>query len=574
MKTLLFSCLIFSFAPSFLFAGGDQQEQSVKVPVQSVIVYLEGAQITQNKQVVLKPGRNLITFTGISSKLISKSIQATVTGDVSIFAVSDKLNYLSLQQENPKVKLLKDSVKLIGEALAELQYDREAFDTEKKLLLNNESLSGKDKGVTTAELKLAADFYRVRIKEINTELYRLDKKVKTDNDVTLNLNKEIAELNGTHAGPTSEISVLLSTSVAVTTTLEIKYLVTGAGWAPSYDLIAEDVNKPIVLKYRAKVFNNTDVDWSEVKMKISSADPTQSASKPQLNPWYVNFNTGDSYGYDKNIQQQQSSNNWSMYSNTNNAPSAQSQPANNMAYSTLSENEYLAMDMKKQNQKPVLTYEQIQVSELSAEFDIKNPYTVPSDSKPYIIEVTSYNLPASFKYYSVPKVDRDAFMLARITGWEDLDLVEGPANVYFGGTFVGQSYIYTRSVDDTLDLSLGRDSKILVTRTKLKDYSSEKMIGTNRKVTYAYEMVIKNNRKAPITINLEDQLPVSQNSDITIDAIEISKAQQDVLTGKLSWTYTIQPGEQQKVQLTYSVKYPRNKTITLQKTKTRTRAKF
>jgi uncharacterized protein (TIGR02231 family) len=174
----------------------------------------------------------------------------------------------------------------------------------------------------------------------------------------------------------------------------------------------------------------------------------------------------------------------------------------------------------------------------------------------------------------VPKVNRDAFMLARITGWEDLDLVEGPANVYFGGTFVGQSYIYTRSVDDTLDLSLGRDSKIVVTRTKQKDFSNDKVIGNNRKVTYAYEMVIKNNRKAPVTINLEDQLPVSQNNDITVDAVELSKAQQDVLTGKLSWTYTILPGEQQKIQLTYSIKYPRNKTISLQKTKMRARAKF
>jgi uncharacterized protein (TIGR02231 family) len=566
MKALFISCLFFCTSSVLLYAGGDQQEQSIKVPIQSVIIYLEGAQVTQNKQVVLKPGRNLITFTGISSKLISKSVQATVTGDVAIFAVSDKMNYLSQQLENPKVKQLKDSVKIISEVSAQLDYERDAFDTEKKLLISNESMSGKDKGVTTAELKLAADFYRQRIREINSEVYKLDRKVKSAAETIRNLNKEITELNGTHSGPTAEISILLSTTVAVTTVLEIKYLVTGAGWAPSYDLIAEDINKPIILKYRAKVFNNTDVDWTEVKMKISSADPTQSASKPQLNPWYVNFNTGNSNSYDKNVQSQ-SSNGWSMFSNSN-APAPQ---MNSSAYSTSAGQEEL---QKKQDQKPVVTYEQIQVSELSAEFDIKIPYTVPSDSKPYIVEVTSYNLPASFKYYSVPKVDRDAFMLARITGWEDLDLVEGPANVYFGGTFVGQSYIYTRSVDDTLDLSLGRDSKILVTRTKLKDYSSEKMIGTNRKVTYAYEMIVKNNRKAPITINLEDQLPVSQNSDITVDAIELSKAQQDVLSGKLSWNLTIQPGEQQKVQLTYSVKYPRNKNITLQKTKTRARAMF
>jgi uncharacterized protein (TIGR02231 family) len=550
-----------------ILAGTDQPgEQSFKVPVQSVIVYLEGAQITQNKQVSLKPGRNLITFTGISSKLVSKSIQATVTGDVAIFAISDKINFLSLQEESAQVKQLKDSVKLMTEALTALEYDREAYETEKKLLVQNESMGGKDKGVSTAELKLAADFYRGRIKEINGELFKLDKKTSLISQGTVRLNAQIASLNGTRSAPTAEVSILLSTPVAISTTLEVKYIVSNAGWAPSYDLIAEDINKPIELKYRAKVFNNTDVDWNDVKLKISSADPTQSASKPQVNPWYINFNSGNYNGYmNQQIQNE--------YMNNSTGAAA---PASSSDYKNLliDADEEKDKGKKSKYEKPVVTYEQIQVSELSAEFDIKNPYSIPSDSKPYIVEVTSYNLPATFKYYSVPKVDRAAFMLARITGWEDLDLVEGPANVYFGGAFVGQSYIYTRSVDDTLDISLGRDNKILVTRTKLKDFSNDKVIGNNRKVTYAYEMIIKNNRKAPITINLEDQLPVSQNNDISVDAIETSKALQDVLTGKLSWTYTIQPGEQQKVQLTFSVKYPRNKNIGLQKTNSRMRAKF
>jgi uncharacterized protein (TIGR02231 family) len=563
---ILLLCLI-SLSCLSARAGSDQPEQSFKVPVQSVIVYLEGAQITQNKQITLKPGRNLITFTGISSKLLSKSVQATVTGDVAIYAVSDKINFLLNQDETPRVKQLRDSLKLITEESSRLTYDREAYDTEKKLLVQNEMMSGKDKGLATAELKLAADFYRSRMKEINAELFKLDRQNAAISKVIMHLNQQLAELNATRTAPTAEISILLSCTAPTTTTLEVKYMVNNAGWAPSYDLIAEDINKPIELKYRAKVFNNTDVDWNDVKLKISSADPTQSASKPLLNPWYVNFNSGNSYQFSNNAQQ-------SISQSYNNAPSAPPAPV----YSNTLKND---MDMDgvpdvqdKKGKKSEVSYEQIQVSELSAEFDIKNPYSIPSDSKPYIIEVTSYNLPATYKYYSVPKIDRDAFMLARITGWEDLDLVEGPANVYFGGTFVGQSYIYTRSVDDTLDLSLGRDSKILVTRTKMKDFSNDKMIGNNRKVTYAYEMVIKNNRKAPIVINLEDQLPVSQNNDITVDAIEISNAQQDVLSGKLSWTYTIQPGEQQKIQLTYSVKYPRNKAITLQKTKMRARAKF
>ncbi|HEV7230020.1 MAG TPA: DUF4140 domain-containing protein, partial [Bacteroidia bacterium] len=143
MKNKILFVFLCLFSTLFMYAASDQPEQFVKVPVQSVVVYLQGAQITQSKQVNLKPGRNLITFTGISARLISKSIQATITGDVNIFAVSDKINYLNILEESPQVIRIKDSLKLINDEVTQLNYDQEAYDTEKKLLIQNEMLSGK-----------------------------------------------------------------------------------------------------------------------------------------------------------------------------------------------------------------------------------------------------------------------------------------------------------------------------------------------------------------------------------------------------------------------------------------------
>ena len=165
-------------------------------------------------------------------------------------------------------------------------------------------------------------------------------------------------------------------------------------------------------------------------------------------------------------------------------------------------------------------------------------------------------------------------MLARITGWEELELVSGPANVYLGGTYVGQSYINTKSTNDTLDLSVGRDNKIMVSRTQLKDYNTEKLIGNNKKTTYAYEIVIKNNRKSAITLDVEDQIPVSQTSEITVESIEISKGELNPLTGKIKWTLSIEPGEAKKINLTYSIKYPRNKSLQVKQYRKAVRAKF
>ena len=434
-------------------------------------------------------------------------------------------------------------------------------ESEKELLVKNQTLGGHEKAVSIAELKLAADFYRSRMKEINAELYRLDKKTDAMNEILTRVSNELKEMNVTTNPPTAEISVLLAATNKMTLKIELKYLVGGAGWAPSYDLIAEDVNKPIELKYRAKVFNNTDVDWTNVKLKLSTSDPSLNASKPQLAGWFLNFENdnnfyGNNMAYQSNTQQQAQSH-WNVryFEDGNNDVDKNTKPANVVT-------------------KSPVTFEEVQVSELSAEFEIKNAYTIPADAKPYIVEVTNYNLPATFEHYSIPKTEKEAFLLARISGWEQLDLVEGPANVYFGGSYVGQSYIYTRSLDDTLDLSFGRDKKVMVSRTKLKDFNSKSFSGANKKEIQSYEIVVKNNRKTPITIDVEDQLPVSQNSEIVVEVTELSKAKKDDATGKLTWTYTIAPGEQQKIILTYSIRYPKNKQVNTRKYYRKMKAKF
>lgn len=561
--------LISIFSLLFLIHPSFAQEQTIQVTpiVQSAVIYLDGAELYQKKEITLNAGRTQITFNGISSKVISKSIQVTASGDVNILSVTDKLNYIDAIQNSPKTKAIRDSINLLDENTTILQNDKEAYETEKTMLSKNQSIGGQDKGVSIVELKLAADFYRSRIKEINNEIYKIDKKINIYNESINKLNHQLIEINGAPKGPTAEIAVLVASATKQVITLDLKYLVSDAGWAPSYDIVTEDVNKPITLKYRAKVYNNTDVDWKNIKIKLSTGDPMKNASKPELEDWYLNFSTLDYANNSAKGKFAQSSLSQQNLLNTRGGR------ANGEGYATdgVYQNSIPKIDAKnveKIAQEQKVALEEIEISDLSAEFDIKTEYTIPSDAKPYIIDVTTYNLPASYKYFSIPKADKSAFMLARISGWEELELVTGPANVYLGGTYVGQSYINTKSTNDTLDLSVGRDNKIMVSRTQLKDFNTEKVIGNNKKSTYSYEIVVKNNRKSAITIDVEDQVPVSQSSDITVETIELSKGELNPLTGKIKWKLTIEPGEAKKINLAFSIKYPRNKSLQLKKYRT------
>lgn len=578
MKNILSKVLLSAFTLSSFVLRADDTEQKIEAPISSIVVYLTGVEVVHQKTATLQPGRNELHFVGLTSKLVPKSIQFTATGDVAVLAISNRIDYLFGQKKNDvRLNQLTDSLEMFNDAIAVTRGMIEAYEKEKGMLDMNRSIGGNEKGVTNAELKLNADFYFARTFEINSELVKLRRKETNQQEIVTRLSWQVSESNRRTNPPMGEIIVLVNvnSAVKIESKLELHYVASDAGWAPSYDLIAEDVGKNIDLKYRAKVFNNTNVDWKDVKMKLSTADPMKSASAPTLSKWALSFDNG--YGNNYNYYQQ----------NDSGYRGAADQPQQSLESQNLANSSAPVQQGNYKNQatddydgnaeldvKPVVQYEQIQISELSAEFDIKALYDIPADGKPYIVDVTSYNLPATYEYHCVPKMEKEAFLMARITGWEDLDLVEGQANVYFGGTYVGQSYIYTRSVDDTLDLSFGRDQKLVVTRTKLKEFNNEKSSATTKKETYSYEIIVKNTRKTPVVVELKDQIPVSQDAEIIVETSEISKGMVDPATGIITWNMTIQPGEAQKVILTYSVKYPKKKVVNTRQYKKASRAKF
>jgi len=568
LKLYTMKKIIYLMCFTVMFQTGWAQDEKVKevtTTIKSAIIYLDGAEIHRSKKVTLEKGRTKVVFIGLSPKFNATNIQVSTTNDIELLAISHQIDYLTNVKEKPKVIKLKDSLELIKQHNIAFNNDKDAYRIEKDMMLQNKKIGGNDRGVSITELKMAADFYRSRIMEINKAVAKINRGVNKNNKTINRINSELYQLNAKTTYSRGEITLLLNTDVAKSTEIDLKYIVSNAGWTPSYDIRAEDINKPIKLEYKAFVYNNTDIDWKDISFKLSTADPTISATQPKMLPWYLNYKA--SYTY-KSAGRKKTSN---MYQQKSLAEQTISFSEDKMDKEGLIQNAYFNGNNNAPANIPASDFENIAVPELSAEFDIKKTYTIPSDDKPYIVDVIEYELPTLYKYYAVPKLEKDAFLLARITNWQDLNLIEGTANIYFGGTFVGQSYISTRNVTDTLDISLGRDKKVMVTRTKLKDFSATKYIGSNRKETHAYRIVVKNNRKVPIEIEVLDQLPVSQDSDIEVSVVEISNAKKNDLTGELKWSHKIEPNQTKTIDLTFTVKYPKNKPIKISTSKYKTR---
>lgn len=538
-------------------------DHSINSSIKNVTLFLTGGEVHRTATVDLVPGRNKLVFNKISTVADDKSVQFNSSTPVNLVSVSSEIDYLNMSEQNPRIKAMNDSISSLNQKVVELQNQRSAYQTEKQLLEQNKSIKGEQANLTVDELKAMAQFYREHMIEINTTITRFDNEINAANARKQRFQNQLAELNYRETIKSNQIIVIVDAEQPTKAELDLKYMVSNCGWQANYDLMATNLTDKITLKYKAKVYNNTGNDWSDVHLALSTSDPNLSASAPELSPWYLNYSslwnqTTDDYKGNEYVVPQ--NRRYTKYYQNAAAPQI-SQDLDGLGFAGRTQNDPL-------NPESQIKFTTIQVSQLSTTFDIDRQYTIPSDAKPYLVEITAHELAASFSHKAVPKLDNDAFLLANIVGWESLDLVPGPTQVYFSDAFVGQSYINTSNVGDTLRLSLGRDLKIPVTRKLVKEFSDKRVVGNNRKDTYTYKINVKNNRNIPIRMDLYDQVPISQDSDISITINEISNAVYNETSGKLAWMLNLKPGESATYELSFTIKYPKDKRISVRKFRT------
>ena len=203
-------------------------------------------------------------------------------------------------------------------------------------------------------------------------------------------------------------------------------------------------------------------------------------------------------------------------------------------------------------------------NQTTIDFEIKTPYTIKSDNKSYSVDIDAYNLSAFYQYYCVPKIDKDAFLIANITNWEKYNLLEGEANIFFEGTYIGKTLLDVRYASDTLQISLGRDKNVNVKREKVNEFISKKFIGSKKEESRGWDISVKNNKSQRINMLIYDQVPVSTLEEIKIEVSEISGAKQDSESGEIKWEFTIDPNESKRFSLKYLVKYPKNRNLIIE----------
>lgn len=602
-----------------------ENQFTVNSKVTSVTVFISGAQVHRQAETIDVPqGISQFVFAGLSSGIETQSIQAKGEGNFTILSVTQQRNFL-YEKKNSEVKgSYVNKISDLKDQIALLRNESEVYKAEQEMLVKNQTVMGPNVNYDLIKLKQALDFQKQRLAEAKNKQVEIEKQiVKLQSELT-KYNKQLQDLESDSQQNSTDIVVKISAKTAMKGRLALTYLVNNAGWYPTYDIRAKDISSPIALVYKANVSQNSGEDWKNVKLTLSSGNPTQNGTRPNLLPYQLGYLSqgyraynpaysdvrvvkGKVIGEDRlpmvgaSVRVLNTAVATSTDANGNYSlqiPNGQSMlvisyigyvtkevpitsPIMNInlmpEHNSLNEvvvtgvGDYkpelvgkVSGVLAKSKKETLAVNVQAVEKQTNVQFDIKNPYTILSDGKQFSVEIGDFDFKADYEYYAAPKVSEEAFLTAKISGFDEVNLISGEANIFFEGTFLGKTLLDVQNSSDTLIISLGVDKNVVISRTKQKDYNEKQFIGASQKDTRSFVIDVKNRKGQPINLIVEDQVPLSTNSDISVERQEISKGKYDETTGKLTWDLLLQPNEQRKLVLKYQVKYPKNRPINLE----------
>ena len=621
-KPIFLWILIFCWTQSF-----SQELKEVKLTneIESVTLFLSGAQIFEKAGGSIPAGESILEVNGLSPYLDEKSIQVKGQGNFTIQAVNKRLDFLSEKEVDEQVQALEKKFEEIQKGKILAQNRIEVLANKASLLSSNKDLGGSQSGPTMAELRAALDFFDAELTKITQEELQVKSKIVESDRELERLRNQIKAMQESKNKSTSVIRIRVKAPTAGQGSFQLNYLVANAGWYPKYDVRVKTINEPLQLNYKAEVYQNTGVDWKNVKLRFSNANPNQSGQAPELDKWelnYARFTTVNKFSVPQTpgtisgvvVDSNGSpipgasvlvrgttigtatdlNGRYSLTLPTN----AQSLVFSFVGYGTqemsirgrstlnvsLVEDNQALQEVVVSGSRPLekrsVTGSNVTLrgastaeaaplmtnfveNQTTVEIEVAEPYSIKTNGERTLVDLKAYEIPANYRYTAIPKLDKDAFLIAEISDWSQYALLEGESNLYFEDGFVGRSILNAAALQDTLLISMGRDRSIVMQREKVDQFSKKKTIGSNITESRGYEITLKNNKSQPVTLLVKDQMPVSVNSSITVTPGELSQGSLDPQTGIVTWEITLPPGGQQKLSLQYEVKYPKNERIIL-----------
>lgn len=517
----------------FLFLGVlhfSQKPIFTKAKVNAVNMYRTSAELQNIINVSVPAGNSEIVITNISDEIVEKSVQINTNNkEISVLSAQYRDGYDSKYSEtnNPSGKKIKDSITILENLSTKINIERQTNEKTLELLDKNQGLLVGSNTSSVAQLMQLTEYYKTKRNEISIAQIDINKKYT---DIILKLErlrnrlKANADAEETFSDGVLVLKVVSST--AGSAKMNLGYLVENVSWEPFYEVKGNKLTEPLDVTFKAKVRQDTGLDWKGIKLSLINARSSRNNVAPVMNPWFLNS-----------------------YKNEERA---------NLGYSSGKDT------VRTQNIEEVVMIGygiKINENQLNVSFDTDIPYDILSNNEDHFINLKQIKIPADFKYYAVPKYNTNAYLVADIKDFNKYNLISGSASVIFENMYVGETRINPNLTDDKMSITLGDDKKISIRKEIVNDKSSEKLFSSYQEKTFAYDLIVRNNKKEAVTMDLRDQIPLSKDEAVKIELLQSDNADLNKEKGFLTWNLKISPSETKKIRVSYKVRYPKDFSI-------------
>ena len=531
---------------------------------QATVYFGYGAELTHQSKVKVNATTKTIIIDPISTNVDINSLQISCPESVALLSHRYTIFYpvAPVATKNKEVERLEDSIGLVQKEISRIDnlmaIEQEIL-TKTGVLIEATLNANGTKTISSAEVLKLVEYYNAKIEKSKTGIFNYQQNNKQLHKKIEELKKRIAVMN-INLSPASKPYGQLILQVMCKKTEEIpvslSYYTQNAGWTPVYDIRVNSKTNKVKLVYKASLTQTTGIDWKKTKMTLSTGTPNFGVAAPVLSPWYLQLYVPELY---KALQGRAAGINV----NRNTIQSFSNDKALSEVVVTDANGFYRQQKEEEETIDPstLQQYTTLNEGQLNTNFEIDLPYDIDSDGQLHSVTIKDEEITCILKNYAVPRADKEAYLLAEVGDWQNLDLLPGDANIIMDDTYIGKSVIDPNTTADTLNLSLGKDKRLAVKRSLVKELSSLKTSGGNNRQYFTYEIIVKNNKLTDVNLLLKDQFPLSTIKEVEVKLEDNGGAMANEETGVLTWKINLKPGENRKVRFSYSVKYPKDKKI-------------
>lgn len=457
--------------------------------VVDVVVYPDRAAVTRQVDLELGSGRYVVRVIGLPAGLDSQSVRAFAGPGASIDGVevlpvrnrslftTDQPVYMERRQA------LAAEIAGIDQEMEVLRKQGELFDAIAERTAQGVAgdLGGGE--VDLDELTRVSEYLAEQQRKLLSSRQGLEAR-------RLEASDELATIDSDWARRIAEDATILAAEITLsvtelaesTTRVSLAYLVTDAGWTPSYTIRATPEDGQARVDYEALVRQSSGEDWINTALTLSTGEAIVPTRPPSLDPLYMRATKAGS------------------------APS--SRDADEVFSGVLGGR---TPDTNKVS-APLTSYRSPgRVSIRSA---------APEAAR---IRMLSLSSRPDFHYVAAPLLSEHAYLRGTITNTSRAHFLPGEAAVFLGDEYAGATRLPHVAPEEKFELFFGADDRVTAHRVIRRERTRNTgLLGDGRETTTDIRLSLRNETGRPIELELWDRIPVSRDDRVRLSVTDMS----------------------------------------------------